>query len=168
MAVALSAQSLVILGGIGSFARAEDRSSSSPVVVSACRAPIPFVGDPKIQSEMRKGSEFARVAFLHSHAGNYERAFEQFDRAINVNPVNPLFYILRGMTRTRTQEFGLAIEFDKAIALNPASSVAFSAGDRHAVADGTQLEGGHDHFHDRVTKLEQRHRPRGGFRSQRG
>jgi tetratricopeptide (TPR) repeat protein len=128
-AFALSAQSLMILGGIGSFARAEDHAPSPKVAVSAC---LPTFGlaapakDPKIQLDMRKGGQFARTAFMHMLAGDYERAFEQFAHAININPVNPVYYIQRGIARTINDEFNRAVEdFDKAIALDPTSSVAF-------------------------------------------
>jgi hypothetical protein len=87
-------QLAIFFVGIGdlAWAEAEDHSSSAPVVVSACRPTAglaAFARDPKIPFEMRKGSQFARTAVLHMNAGDAARAFEQFDHAINVNPVNP-------------------------------------------------------------------------------
>ena len=129
LAFALSAQ-LIISGGIGDLARAEDHPPSPQAVVSACRptAGLAAFGGRgmKVQSGMNKGSEFARTAALHTIAGDYERAFEQFDRAIDLNPENPNFYLGRGAAHLRNREPSHAVEdFNKAIALNPASSVAF-------------------------------------------
>lgn len=131
VAFALSMQIAIYFVGVGDVARAEaeNYSSSVPVVVSACRPTAglaAFGRDPKISFEMRKGSQFARMAVLHMIAGNTARAFEQFDHAIDLNPVNPHFYLGRGMARLRNDELSRAVEdFDRAIALDRTSSVAF-------------------------------------------
>src|SRR5688572_12144213 len=70
----------------GEIARAENDSPSPEVVVSPCRWTAGFAAfthDPKTAFGMRKGGQFARTAVLHMNAGDYERAFAQFDHAIS-------------------------------------------------------------------------------------
>ena len=117
-------------GGIVGLARAED--PPSPQIVAACRPTVfaraAFEGqDPNARKAwMNIGSAFVSAAHAQAIAGNYERAMEQFDHAISLNPANPYFYMYRGMVRLRNGEFAHAVEdFDQAITLNPSSSMAF-------------------------------------------
>lgn len=123
------------------MARAEGLASPQ-VVVSACRPTaglIAFEGhDPKTRkAEMNKGATFVRAANVHMSTGNLERAIEQYDRAIDLNPDNALYYYARGQARSRAREFGRALDdFHQATRLNPASSMAFFArGQAHAATN---------------------------------
>jgi tetratricopeptide (TPR) repeat protein len=133
LACVLSVQ-LIIAGGIMDLARAED--PPSPQMVSACRQTFgraAFEGQVPIiqQPAMNKGGAFIRAANIHLIAGDYARAIEQFDHAINLNPANPHFYMSRGMARVRNREFDHAVEdFNQAIRLNPSSSMPSTTGER--------------------------------------
>lgn len=112
------------------LARAEEPPSPQ-VIVSACRPTAglaAFEGqDPKVRkAEMNKGGAFIRAGNLHAIAGDTERAIEQYDRAIDLNPENALYYYSRGLARLRSRDFDRAREdFHQAATLNPRSSMAF-------------------------------------------
>lgn len=129
--LAVLAQTL-ILGGLATPARSQDHSSPPQVVVSACRmsqaGPAVYGNLPRATPDMRKGADFVRTANVHAQAGDYERAWPLFDRAIGVNPANPSFYLSRGSALMAVGEFDRAVQdFDKAIALDRSSSAAFFA-----------------------------------------
>jgi len=67
--------------------------------------------DPKVRkAEMNKGGTFIRAANVHLIAGDLERAIEQYDRAIGLNPENALYYYARGLARLKSREFARAVE----------------------------------------------------------
>jgi tetratricopeptide (TPR) repeat protein len=112
------------------LARAEEPPSPQ-VIVSACRPTAglaAFEGqDPKVRkAEMNKGGAFLRAGNLHAIAGDTERAIEQYDRAIRLNPENAIYCYSRGLARLKSRDFERAREdFHQAAALNPRSSMAF-------------------------------------------
>jgi tetratricopeptide (TPR) repeat protein len=122
----VSAQ-LILAGGIADFARAEDPPPQA--VVSACRPQVPPAAwgtdHMPVLAEMNKGAAFIRAGNIQMTNRNYDGAIEQYDHAINVNPLNPNLYIARGMARLN-REFDRAVEdFSQAIKLKPNSSMAF-------------------------------------------
>jgi TPR repeat len=94
---------LMMAGGIAYPAQAEDPSSTP--IVSACRptADLAAFGGPLpgAQAGINNGADFTKAAATNLALGNYEGAIRQFDRAINLNPSNPNFYLGRGMARMR-------------------------------------------------------------------
>ena len=124
-ALALSAQ-LIILGGIGDLAKAEDPRSRQ--VISACRIERPAeLGDvPKGSAEVSKGLVFVRAAHPLMVIGAFDRALEQFDQAIKLDPTNPRFYFGRGRARPANHQSSQAVEdFNRSITLDPVSPLLF-------------------------------------------
>src|SRR5258708_6173963 len=95
LALALSAQ-LIILGGIGDLAKAEDPPSRQ--VISACRIDRPAeLGDvPKGSAEVSKGLVFVRAAHPLMAIGAFDRATEHFDQSVKVDPLAPIGFYQRG------------------------------------------------------------------------
>jgi tetratricopeptide (TPR) repeat protein len=120
---------LTIIGGGLHLAQAQ--VLPSPYGISACRPSFVRLAAEEQETRPRqagiiKGVMFIRAAVLHLIAGNYERAVEQYDHAISLNPENPSFYIGRRMAHLTKREFGRAVDdFSQAIALNPNSHIAF-------------------------------------------
>jgi hypothetical protein len=99
LAFALSAQ-LVIL--TGDFVQAEDRPSGP--ILSACRVPIPMRQVWKESPETKKGYTFILAATRFKFTGAYDRALEQIDQAVKVDPTNPRFYAERGAARAANHQ----------------------------------------------------------------
>src|SRR5688572_9592846 len=89
--LALAAQ-LVILSVTGDLARAEDPPSGK--TLSACRVPPrAALGEIRKETpESKKGYTFILAATRFRFTGAYDRAIEQIDQAIKLDPENPRFY----------------------------------------------------------------------------
>jgi tetratricopeptide (TPR) repeat protein len=99
LAFASSAQ-LLILCGTGGLARTEDRPADP--IFSACRVPPRgAVGDiPKLVSKEAKTEQALTIAARRlMSAGEYDRAIEEYDKAIEFDSKNPRFYLDRGIAR---------------------------------------------------------------------
>jgi tetratricopeptide (TPR) repeat protein len=108
-ALALSAQ-LIIWSGIGDLAKAEDPPSLQ--VISACRIerPADLGAVPKGSAEVSKGLVFVRAAHPLMVIGAFDRAIEQFDQAIKLDPTNPRFYFGWGQARLANHQLSRAVE----------------------------------------------------------
>ena len=61
----------------------------------------------------------------YDDVGQYERALEDYDRAVTINPLDAEAFNSRGATYIALERFELAIEnFDRALSINPSSAVA--------------------------------------------
>jgi hypothetical protein len=96
---------LIVLDGVRDIARAE----TVPLrIISACRATKSWglfdLPNEKGIPASSKGTAFLRPAVLHAMAGDFERAFEQFDHAIILDPNNAVFYLGRGIARLENRQ----------------------------------------------------------------
>jgi len=116
---------LVIVGGFGS-APAQGPSAQP---AWTCDRPAPMPLPPEVERRSGpplKGAQFYRMAWFHLNAGDAEKAFRQFDQAIEVDPDNALFYLGRGVAFAHTKNSERTLqEFERAVNLDPRYSKVY-------------------------------------------
>jgi Flp pilus assembly protein TadD len=102
---------------------ARTKSCSSPhsdVATSAC------TDNSAKDSGQKPAADFSNRAYAYTEKGQLDLAIADFDRAIELNPTNPKFFVDRGSVFLRKGQHDRAIaDFDHAIRLKPRYSDAF-------------------------------------------
>lgn len=119
---------LIVFAPGADLARAEDPVSIEVYSVCSRRPALPLFADQNGKRNWRpKGIAFYWVAHTHLINGDNEKAFRQFDQAIDLDPDNHIFLMGRGMAHLRIGRDDQAIEdLDRAARLNPRSTLVFT------------------------------------------